>query len=172
MGSRFKLQPGDVFATSNPQGIGVPIRWAEKFWAKDKAATYGHTGIIQDSSGKTLEALFSIKESNINKYAGKKILIVRPVDVSKYLTLGAIVELKEEHLGQWYPAWRLPLFIVPPLARRISYRGRWVVCSELTAKFLHRIGIRGDHYSGTNPDELVDEWRHWRRYEIIFEGTL
>ncbi len=168
------LEKGMVFASSNPQGIGKPIRWAERFWAKDKQAEYGHTGIITGSNGETFEALGTIKESDLFKgYAGKKVMIVRPLTKESVDGVQeAIWALKIKHLGQVYPGWRLLLFLVPPLARRISYRGKWVVCSELTAKFLWMIGVRHGGYAGTNPDDLVDEWRMGRDYEIVFEGLL
>ena len=168
------LEPGMVFASSNPQGIGIPIRWMEKWWSKDRDAEYGHTGIIQDVSGKTLEALWSITEGNLfEEYAGSKVIIAKPLCVNDAgLINSRLAELKQSHLGQWYPAWRLPLFMIPPLARRISYKGKWVVCSELTAKYLYAVGARHKAFSGTNPDELVDEWRHWKNFEIVFEGVL
>lgn len=169
---RFDLHPGMVFATSNPQGIGKPIRWFEKLYAKDRHAQYGHTGIIQDVAGSTFEALWTITESNLfDRYKGSKVLIVQP-KVTREEAVTMIDALKEEHLKQIYPAWRLLLHLVPPLARRVSYKGKWVVCSELVAKYLFLIGIRHSSFAGTNPDNLVDEWRKWRDYEIVWEGVL
>ncbi len=168
----MKLQKGDVFASSNPQGIGRPIRWIERFWAKDRAAQYGHTGIIQDEAGTTLEALMTITEGNLfEQYHGQRVIIARPKTMAVRVER-SLISLKAVHLGQIYPAWRLPLFILQPLARRVSWRGKYVVCSELVAKYLRQIGVRPYPYQGTNPDELVDEWRRWRDFEIIFEGVL
>ena len=75
--------------------------------------------------------------------------------------------------------------MVPPIAKYLSWGGRYCVCSELTARYLHIVfQLAGDldeygykwprhsHYCGTNPDMLVDEWHRWRGYAIVFEGNL
>jgi hypothetical protein len=169
----IKLEPGMVFATSNPQGLGRPIRWLEKWYAKDRAAEYGHAGIIQDATGKTLEALNRIAEKNLfTQYAGRKVLIVKMTNPLRRNVNIQIERLKDEHLGQIYPAWRLLLHFIPAIARRVSYKGKWVVCSELVAKFEWLVGERHNSFAGTNPDQLVDEWRRWKGFEIVFEGVL
>lgn len=168
-----ELRAGDVFATRNPQGLGAAINVAQKFWSADGESRLGHAGIIQNRYGLTLEARWTITEVDLfEQYAGAEVVIARPIEADFSRVMVALDRLRREHLGQWYPAWRLLLHLVPPLARKISAGGRFVVCSELVAKFLYKIGVRHKQYMGTNPDTLVDEWRHWKNYTIIFEGTL
>jgi hypothetical protein len=83
----------------------------------------------------------------------------------------ALHSLLHQHLGQIYPAWRIPLHIIPPLAKYLASE-RWLVCSELVAKYLFILDARHAQYMGTNPDTLADEWRHWRNFKIIYEGVL
>lgn len=168
-----EIQPGDVFASQNPQGIGPIIQFWQKFNSKDNKSDRGHTGIIQNDSGKTLEAVFSITEQNLmQKYNGCGLTIARPVAVEDELVHGAIEMLRKQHLGQGYPYWRLVFHLFRPLAKYITADGRFVVCSELTAKYLWLIGKRHAQFTGTTPDDLVDEWRKWRDFEIIFDGKL
>ena len=167
------LRPGDLFATRNPQGLGKAINVAQKIWATDSQSKYGHVGVVQTERGLTLEALWTISEQNLFiDYAGAEVLIARPINADLDPVKQALADVKGEHLDQIYPFWRLLLHMIPPLARRVSLGGHYVVCSELVAKYLHLAGLRHGQYMGTNPDTLVDEWRHWRGYKIIFEGRL
>lgn len=170
--TRFELEPGMVFATNNPQGVGTIIEFMEKWMSHDLHADYGHTGIIQNELGLTFEAVWRITEQNFfQAYKGQRVLIARPIADTMQKQV-ALEVCKEAYLGGIYPLWRLPLFLIPPIARRISYKGKFVVCSELTAKFLYLCGVRHGVFMGTNPDDLVDEWRRWRDFDIVWEGVL
>jgi hypothetical protein len=80
-----------------------------------------------------------------------------------------------KHLeGKQYPWYRLPLFIIPAMAK-ISVIKK-TVCSET-----HRLFIKGTNIMrpteskrvfGYDPDDLVDRWRIHQDYTIIFEGKL
>lgn len=171
------LQPGDVFCVHGNMGlVSAGIRMVEKIWSKDNEATYGHSGIITDHAGNTLEALWTVKESNISQYKGQKVIIARPTHTlsGKGITEGqkrlAIAAIKAKHLGQYYPIYRLGMHLVRPLAKIRTF-GR-LVCSEVTAKNLHLLQVRHSQYEGTNPDMLADEWKHWRNFEIVHEGVL
>lgn len=109
-------------------------------------------------------------------YAGQRIIIARPLvpDSVEYGTgllckYRALAEVSN-HLGQWYPAWRLLLHLAPPLAKYLS-NGRNLVCSELVAKYLTLIGTRSGPYTGINPDTLADMWIAWRNFEVVYEGV-
>jgi hypothetical protein len=172
------LKTGDVFCVHGNMGfVSAGIRCAERFWSKDNEATYGHAGIITDPMGNTLEALWTVKESNINKYKGTRLIIARPLYTNSYKKITesqkklSITAVKSKHHGQFYPLHRLAFHLVPPLAK-YAHLGSRVVCSELVAKYLYLIGARHAVYSGTNPDTLADEWRRWKQFEIIAEGIL
>lgn len=173
---KVTLQPGDVFCVSGNMGVVSKIIVAvEAFWSKDKKAEYGHSGIIINSMGETVEALWTVSNGSLDSYKGKKVIIARangtqadgqeipPID--RVAALGLVNETK----GTKYPIWRLFLGAIPPLASRIS-SGKRKVCSELVAFFLQKIGARTDPWQGVSPDTLADEWIRWKNFDIIFEG--
>lgn len=156
--------------------LGVAINGFQKIWSRDNKSEYSHAGIITSVKGETFEALYTIKSQNLfEAYAGTGVLIARYTGLpwnEGYRINAAISEIKERHEGQWYPFWRLPFQIIPPLAKYLSWGGKFVVCSELVAEYLHLVGARHAQYTGTNPDTLSDEWHRWKNFEIIFEGIL
>jgi len=170
---RRLVRPGDVFVSDHPQGLGKFINPVQKFWSSDDDSDYGHAGIIQNHLGLTLEALWQVDEKNLFQYyAGAEVLIARPNKASEAKKKLVIEKLRREHLGQSYPWWRLPLHLIPPLAKNISANGKFLVCSELVGKYLWMTGHRHKQYLGANPDTLADEWIRWRNMDIIFEGKL
>jgi len=164
------IKVGDVFATKNPMVLGRVINFIQAIWAKDSKSTYSHAGIITDQNGGTFESLWTIKRSNLAGYRGEKVIIARWGNGKFQDKVAKLQKLMWEYGGQWYPMWRLPMHLIPPLAK-ISIIKR-PVCSELVAKYLYLLGARHGQWAGTNPDTLVDEWRKWRDFEIIFEGVL
>jgi len=97
----------------------------------------------------------------------------------------ALTILMREQEGRIYPAWRLLLHIIPPIARRTSWGGKFLVCSEIYAKYLYIVHIengwtdrygykwpRHKHFTGANPDMLCDEAHRWSGYRVVFEDTL
>jgi hypothetical protein len=168
------LLPGDVFATRNPNGLGKAICLAEKLKSPDGKAEYGHTGIIQDAQGKTLEAVWTIAEQNLfEAYKGDRVLIARFAESENAWTLRKGFEAVCPLKNRMYPFHRLLLHAIG-LARWIHWM-KTPVCSELTAMFLVNTGVPmsfGGNYWGITPDNLVDEWRISKHFDIIFEGEL
>ncbi len=179
----IKLQPGDLFLTRNPQALGRGINAVQTWWSKDGKSTYSHAGIIIDDKGTTFEALWTLKRQNLfDAYAGEKICIARWEYMTEKIAKAALSKLMAQHEGQMYPAWRLFLHIIPPVAKYTSWGGKFAVCSELVAKFLYFAHLetgmtdsygykwpRHKHYCGANPDMLSDEVHRWRGYGIVFE---
>jgi hypothetical protein len=167
------LQPGDVFATRNPQSLGKLIMFVEAAKDESKTAEYSHAGIIQDSKGKTLEAVWHIEEQNIfTDYKGSKVIIARwnGMTVDNYRKGWDSVK---GEIGMTYPYYRLLLHLVG-LASFI-HLGSDTVCSELAEKFLINAGaimIAGKNWWGLTPQELVDEWRISKYFDVIWEGTI
>jgi len=167
---QIKVMPGDVFATANPMALGKAINFMQRLWSHDFDSKYSHTGIIQAEDGTTFEALWTIREGNLfADYLGKQAIIAR-CEASPEKKVKELENLKAYHLGQWYPFWRLFMHVLPPLAKISIFKRP--VCSELTARYLHFLGVRHGQWAGTNPDTLVDEWRNWRSFEIIYEGKI
>lgn len=167
------LRAGDFFGTANPSPwLGKPISWAERFHSRDNQAIYTHSGIIINTEGDTIESLWRVETQNIwVAYAGKRILIARWNHLTDELWEETYLMLNE-HIGISYPWWRLPLQLIPPLAKYLSFRSGKLVCSELVAKALYFMGARHRWYTGTNPDTLADEWVRWKGYSVIAEGVI
>lgn len=171
--SEFSLQPGDVFATKNPQGLGKLICVGQSIKSQDGSAEYGHSGIITDEHGKTFEAVWTIAEQNLfEAYKGQKAVIARWQGMTPEVFKNGFAAVYPL-LGRTYPYHRLILHLLG--------LGRWVhivhtpVCSELTAQFLISAGaitLGGENFWGITPDNLVDEWRISRHFDILFEGII
>jgi hypothetical protein len=176
---RYDLKQGDVFCSDSTSFVGKAINWFQKLDAKDDESIYSHSGIITSMDGDTFEALSRIERNNIYNRKGQKVIIARPLcydliggmvtDVQKKK---AISELTKQYNGMIYPFWRLGLHMIPFMAKKISANGRFLVCSELVAKYLYLIGARHSMFTGTSPDDLADEWGRWRNFEVIYEGIL
>ena len=182
---QLHLKPMDQFATRNPNALGRAINAVQTIWSRDGKATYSHTGIILDPKGTTFEALWTIRKGSIWDYVGEKVCIARWGGMTDEIAKQALDTLMEEQEGRWYPAWRVPLHIVPPLAKYLTWGGKFNVCSETNGKSLYITHLqngwideygekwpRHSHYCGANPDMLSDEWHRWRGWNIIFEGML
>jgi len=164
---KLTLKPGDVFASHSTAFKGKAIRLVERIKSRDNEASHNHTGIIISETGVSIEALYTICVTNIADYSGQKVLIARWKDMTEggfYQGYDAVAK----HVGAWYPWPRLPLHLFG-LAKFIHWKTP--VCSELTAKFLNAAGDRRNYW-GINPDDLVDEWRISKHYDIIYEGVL
>lgn len=167
----IKLQRGDLFATENPMALGKMINFVQKVNNLDNKSKYTHIGLITDKIGITFEALWTYKNQNIyTAYGGKDIIIFRNTRMTEESFNDGMRGIK--HLtGRMYPFYRLPLFLLPFLAKISIFKKP--VCSELIAMFLYFAGLRNTTQSfGIDPDDLVDRWRIHRDYEIVFEGTL
>lgn len=174
--SRLDLEIGDYFFVRGQGALAAMIRGVEWIHSRDNEATYGHAGIITSPAGATLEALWTVQRSMLACYQGQQILIARPVAtltgelISPATKKAAIEALIKQHLGQPYPALRLPLFLFPTLAKFVA-TGHHVVCSELAAKYLYLIGARPYPYMGVNPDTGADEAQLWRNIAVTCKGV-
>jgi len=172
----INVKLGDFFTTKNPMALGIAINAVQKVWSRDNRSEYSHAGIITSDLGDTLEALWTVKNQNLfEAYAGENVLVARYTGhpwTLEFKAETAIYKLRKKHEGQVYPIWRLPFQLIPPLAKYLTWRGKFCVCSELVAEYLHMIGARHDQFMGTNPDTLADEWHRWKDFEIIHEGIL
>jgi hypothetical protein len=167
---KLELRPGDTFAVDCKSFMDILINFFQKFFSADNKSEYGHCGVITDTDGDTIESNKTINRYNIWKeYIGKKVLIVRAdkMDEARFKTG---IKSVEGMIGKIYPLHRFVFFILH-IAKYVSVKN-WLVCSELVAKFLCYAEIRHCQYPGTDVDTLVDEWRNYRGYTIIFEGVL
>ena len=172
-----RLQAGDVFCVTTAGPLSLVIRAIERFWSEDNSAEFGHAGIITGEHGATFEALARVRHASIERYKGKHVLIARPMrstDGAVIMRAGkikAIKQLANEYEGRWYPFWRIFLNRIPPLAKYSSLSGRFLVCSEILAKYENLIGTRQGTFTGVNPDDLADGWRSDKNYIIVHDNT-
>lgn len=168
------LQPGDVFATRNPQSLGKAITCVEAMRCESLHAEYSHAGIIEDCTGKTCEAVWHIEEQNIfTDYKGSKVIIARWSGMTIDNYRKGWDAIKGE-IGMTYPYYRLLLHLVG--LSRFIHLGSNTVCSELAEKFLinagYTMGLAKTNWWGLTPQELVDEWRISKYFDVVFEGVI
>lgn len=160
---------GDVFLVYSPGFIAKTINAIQAFWAKDLKSKFSHAGLIWDDFGGTLESSWTVEVSSLwPARANNRILVVRP-DAPDYLKEEALLSIYNSHHGDRYPIMRLPIYALG-MARHIHWK--FMVCSELVAKYLFYLNLRDYHWFGTNVDDLEEELRHWRGYSIVFDGIL
>lgn len=165
----IQLQPGDVFASENPMALGSIINWVQRNTNRDGKSKYTHVGfIINGKCNMTFEALWTYRSQKLmDGYRGKDIVIFRHKDMTPERFKKGWKSVK--HLaGKRYPWWRLPMFLIPGLAR-ISLL-KMGVCSELWESFFFNTGLGDDKIFGVDPDDVVDACRSDVNFTNIFEG--
>lgn len=164
----LKLMPADVVATRSEALLGTAIRFVQKAKASDDEATYNHTLTILAPSGRMIEAVSHIQEGNLYEaYRGQRVLVARWVHMDD-LHRAMVCDAVTKYEGRRYPWSRLFLHLLG-LAKYVHWNVP--VCSELTAYGLYVAGARRNWW-GVMPDDLADEWRISRHYEIVFEGVI
>lgn len=165
----LELKTGDIFCTRNPMWLGRAINAVQRFHAIDNESTYSHAGIITDATGATFESLWTIRHSHLIEYENVGVLIGRHVSMSPSIARAALKQIAV-YDGRIYPFHRLIFHLIPPAAKYIS-SGRFLVCSELAARFLWLCGLK-PYWKGVNPDHIADWIRKYRDFEIVYEGNL
>jgi hypothetical protein len=178
-GSRFKVQgsnpfppaprpalaAGMVFAVNSGSSLAHAINFFQKAKSVDNESTYNHAGIIVGTKGRTFEALWKIRYSGLDAYKGCPVIIACHKLMTEKRFEDAWPKIAKLN-GNMYPFPRLPLHALG-LAKYVHWK--YPVCSELVAKFEFECELRRNWW-GINPDNLADEWRISKHYEIIFEG--
>ncbi len=170
--AELKLKPGDLFGSTNPMALGRGINAVQWFYSTDGEAKYSHSGMIISEEGDTYEARWFIREYHLRDYVGKPVIIARYKTLSVKEFARALLRIKIRHHNQFYPVWRIPLHVLGPMAKWLSWKGEFVVCSELVAELEYFLGLRHYQYMGATPDRLADEWRWWQGWKIKGEGIL
>ena len=166
-----KIQSGDLFLVAGTGDISKGILLFERIWGRDNVSMFSHAGVICTKEGLTLEALPSgFKQGSFfDEYIGKKILLVRPMSVSVDTMNKAFEKFGNDHVGDRYPFGRLILHALG-LAR--FFKSDTDVCSEGVAELCYLFGIRHNRWNGVTPDDLEEEFRNWKCYQIIYDGIL
>ena len=164
----IKLKPGDIFLTAVPGIIGRGINAIQRIHDKSSHSSYSHAGLVIDPDGTTIESQGRVVNWNIyEKYDGVKVLIARNVAMNAQ-TFKIGYSAVKHHLGQTYPIYRILYHLFPPIAKLSDER---VVCSELVAKFLHRVELFG-YINGCSPDDIHNHLCWAYGWDIIFNGRI
>lgn len=164
----LSLKPGDLFLSYSPGVVSRMINAIQRFWSSDGKSQYSHAGIILNQAGEVFEAVGEgVNTGDLFHYAGKPVLIARHSEMDLSLFQYSF-EKVQRHRGESYPVHRLFLHLFPPLSK---WGLGMAVCSELVAELLCFADIM-EYWQGVNPDELADMFRHWKGFEIVFEGVL
>ena len=159
-------QPGDIFCTCAPNFASRMIVKATAWWSIDCRAEYSHAGVITSADGETFESrLGGVGKYNISDFAGMPLLVGRHKDMTPERYERAMTPIIEKYDGRAYPWWRIPLHLIPPIARRVG-KGDYFVCSEVVTKLLRDSGLY-PFARGWNPDNLADMIVYWRGWSII-----
>lgn len=171
---RPDVEAGDIFLSYSNAFVSKGIKYIQEWQAKDDEASYSHAGIILDSAGNTFESLSTVTSNCLfKKYAKSKVAIYRPTrwnDKVRERKIQEGISRVLKHDGDQYPYRRL-FFHAIGLAKHIHWMNQ-LVCSELVAKYLYYAGMRHRHYFGTNPDDLHDELKDSKYFELTYEGKL
>ena len=164
--SSATLVPGMEFAVYSGSKLAKAINCMQKIKAVDNESCYNHAGIIVGEKGRTFEALWKIGFSDLDQYKDCTMIIVKHKRMSQAMFTEAFSRIVKLN-GKMYPVPRLFLHATG-LAKFVHWK--YPVCSELVAKFDYECGLRRNWW-GINPDNLVDEWKISKYYEIIFDGV-
>ena len=168
MTNNVTYRPGDIFLCNRGGFMSKCIISHNKFWSLDGDAKYSHAGIITGYDGETFESRWRMGRYNMSDFEGTPLLTARHKLMNEKLFKYGMNQIRK-HEGTTYPVWRIPLHIIPPLARKFS-TGKYLVCSETVSKFLWGCSLlQEDQYKGWSPDNLDDMVHHWRFWEIIQE---
>ena len=95
-----RLLPGDIFCSRNTDALGGAIKLVQKFNSIDNAVDYSHSGIICGPSGKTYEAVKTVRHQNLfSAYNGQKVLIGRHRGMSHFGYLRGMSEVLKKYRG-------------------------------------------------------------------------
>lgn len=166
-----KIQPGDGFLTKYPGPLQYAINFVQWARSRDGEATYTHSGLVVSENGTTFEARLKVKEYDLSKYIGSRVLIYRHICMNEKTFQKFYKQLKNESNGKIYPFYRMIFHISPLLSKWAPFdRG---VCSEKNAKFNYLCEFMS-YWKGVIPDDIhdmvCDPWAD--QWEIIFEGVL
>ncbi len=164
------LQPGDILLFAGKGLLARLVNWVQALRAADRASEYNHAALVTSADGDIFHAVrWRIRYTCLkNRGRRSRVMLVRwrKMTPARFrLGMAAVAPME----GRIFPLWR-QLFHALNLARIICV-GRWAVCSELVAKFLHAAGARHRHWAGTNVDDLHDEFvGRPSQYEVIYRG--
>lgn len=175
-----ELKHGDIFVVYGTSLISKLIKWYEKLTSQDNKAKASHAGIILNPSGVTFEAQADgIKRDLIQHYKGQHIVIFRhkEMNIERFWHGFDAIKKYEKNI---YPYWRLLVHSIPVISK-LNLLGI-PVCSELVTEFLYKsfcnhkevndLMMRFQNYWGWTPDELEDDLRIAKDFDIIFNGKF
>lgn len=188
MEKRPELKPGDIFCTAFPGAmLGTVINGVQAWYAKDGESELSHTGRIVTTNGVTFEALgrYKHQKSVWDAYGDPdtKLIIFRHDNMTTEWAFAAhraclkrykakLFKGKPDftgYKGKFYPAWRLPLFMTPHLAKIGLLK--FEVCSEAAMFAWHTAGLVGS-FKGWNPDMVADYCVSNPKVDVVYHQNI
>lgn len=165
------LKPGDIILFAGRSFRAKVINFFQSLFAKSGRSIYNHAALVTSAEGDILHATrWRIKHTSLRKrYRRSQVMILR----WRHLTLDRLRRGMAEvgpMLGRPFAFWRQLLHAV-----RLGwlFYGKYVVCSELVAKFLSAAGARARHWAGTNVNDLYEEFTgNPSHYQVVYQGRL
>jgi len=184
------FRQGDIGLTFNPDQriIGKVILHHQNWIAPDRKSGFSHALLVINKNGATFESGIKLKGKSFHRigsqdlfkaYDGYKMMVIRHEEMTDKKFIEVFPKFSEEYNEMIYPYWRLPLYFIPPIARRFNVIHP-VVCSELVAKFYTLIKDKDGKpfmrfHLGVYPDYLADMGDltyGQKRFHIVFHGKV
>ena len=129
------MMPGDLLLTHYPSILAESIEAVQYLQGYADTDEWTHAGVITSKKGDLIEALETVRESNIDEYRGVKVMVCRydpmtPADSER------AYEVLKSRLGEVYPVLAIAEMAIEPKVREWLH-GHGLVCSELAADAYH-----------------------------------
>lgn len=134
-------------------------------------AGYTHSFIVVAPDGTTLDTTETVHYGNLyTDYSGTQVLVGRINNLDPSVAQ-AVLKVLAADLGKLYPVQRLFLDALD-LGRVIQEHAE--VCSERAVMAVNLTGKIPDMSdpSGWEPGEMAMAIRHWREFEVVWEGVV
>lgn len=184
------FKPGDIALTWNPDQaiVGKIIIRHQNWISPDRKSEYSHALLITNKRGITFESGIKIKGKAFHRigsqnlfeaYKGYNVKVIRHEVMTESKFWEVFPAFAEKYNHNVYPYWRLPLYFVPPIARRLHFINP-VVCSELVSCFYYEVKDNDGNrlmrfYLGVYPDYLSDMGDGiygQKRFTTVFNGKI
>lgn len=171
MQAQARLRPGDIMLFAGRSFRSQIINFFQSLFARDWKSKYNHAALVASEDGDIFHATrWRIKYTSLrHRYRRSRVIIFRWRGMTHKRFRQGFAEIAAME-GRPFAFWRQLLHAV-----RLGwlFYGKYMVCSELVARFLQAAGARQDHWAGVNVRDLYDELvDHPEQYDVIYQGPL
>lgn len=169
--SQETLRPGDIILFAGRSFRAKLVNFFQSLYAKRGVSSYNHAAVVASGDGDILHATrWRIKHTSLKRrYRNSQVMVVRWRGMTPERFHSGLTEVKAM-LGRPFAFWRQLLHAI-----RLGglFYSKYVVCSELVAKFLIAAGAWPRHWAGVNVNDLYEEFmENSTQYQVVFQGRL